>query len=145
MCLGLARRLANAMSDVNNFSRYYRQRAEVLLDAINDILDTEDKFDAVPMGARSTQLWTHRSSLMFLDTFGRPDPNQDPPCERTTDSTTPQILHLMNSPELNRKLHDDAALTARIGFVQVPRWAGSTRIRLASHEVTVQPIGRSGV
>ena len=104
------------ISDVNNFSRYYRQRlrAEALLDAINDILDTNEKFAAMPPNSRSTQLWTHRSSSVFLDTFGRPDPNQDPPCERTTDSTTPQILHLMNSPELNRKLHEDTGLAAKL-------------------------------
>ncbi len=87
-------------TDLKNFSRYYRQRlrAEVLLDAVNDILETEEAFDGMPPGSRATQVWTHRSSSLFLDTFGRPDPNQDPPCERTTDSTTPQVLHLMNSP-----------------------------------------------
>lgn len=104
------------ISDIANFSRYYRQRmrAEVLLDAINDILGTTDKFDAMPVGSRATQLWTHRSDSIFLDTFGRPDPNQDPPCERTSDSTTPQILHLMNSPALNSKLHDDSGFISRL-------------------------------
>lgn len=103
-------------TDVRNFSRYYRQRlrAEVLLDAVNDVLETEESFSAMPPGSRATQVWTYRSSSLFLDTFGRPDPNQDPPCERTSDSTTPQILHLMNSPELNKKLALDAALPAQL-------------------------------
>ena len=102
------------VADVSNFSRYYRQRlrAEVLLDAVNDVLSTEESFAAVPAGSRATQVWTHRTSSTFLDTFGRPDPNQDPPCERSTDSTTPQVLHLMNSPALNKKLHDDSARPA---------------------------------
>ncbi|MCA9211855.1 MAG: DUF1549 domain-containing protein [Planctomycetales bacterium] len=102
------------VSDLKNFSRYYRERlrAEVLLDAINDALDTTDSFAAVPTGSRATQVWTHRSSSLFLDTFGRPDPNQDPPCERLPDSTTPQILHLMNSPELDKKLSSDSARPA---------------------------------
>jgi hypothetical protein len=106
------------MSDVKNFSRYYRQRlrAEVLLDAINDILGTQESFKAMPPGSRATQVWTHRSSSLFLDTFGRPDPNQDPPCERMTDSTTPQVLHLMNSPELNRKLSEDGAQPASLAL-----------------------------
>ena len=43
-----------------------------------------------------------RQSL-FLDTFGRPDPNQDPPCERTSDTTVVQALHLMNAPSLHRE------------------------------------------
>ncbi|OAI55427.1 S-layer protein [Planctomyces sp. SCGC AG-212-M04] len=104
------------VSDLRNFSRYYRQRmrAEVLLDGVNDALGVEETFEAMPPGSRATQLWTHRSSSLFLDTFGRPDPNQDPPCERTTDVTTPQVLHLMNSPALNDKLSKDDALPAKL-------------------------------
>lgn len=104
------------VADHNNFSRFYRQRlrAEVLLDAVNDVLDVEENFAAMPPGSRAVQLWTHRSTSLFLDTFGRPDPNQDPPCERIPDSTTPQILHLMNSPELNAKLSLDSARTAEL-------------------------------
>ncbi|MBI3865032.1 MAG: DUF1553 domain-containing protein [Planctomycetia bacterium] len=104
------------VADVRNFSRYYRQRmrAEVLLDAVNDILDVEEDFAAMPPGSRATQVWTYRASSFFLDTFGRPDPNQDPPCERTSESTTPQILHLMNSPALNEKLLKDTARPAKL-------------------------------
>jgi len=104
------------VADVRNFSRYYRQRlrAEILLDAVNDILGVEEEFAAMPAGSRATQLWTYRASSFFLDTFGRPDPNQDPPCERTSESTAPQILHLMNSPALNRKLLLDSARPAKL-------------------------------
>lgn len=104
------------ISDTKNFSRYYRQRmrAEVLLDATNDILATEDEFGAMPPGSRAMQLWTHRSPSVFLDTFGRPDLNQDPPSERSAESTTPQVLHLMNSPLLNRKLGTDTARPAKL-------------------------------
>ena len=68
----------------------------------------------MPAGSRATQLWTYRSSSFFIDTFGRPDPNQDPPCERTSESTAPQILHLMNSPALNHKLVLDSARPAKL-------------------------------
>ncbi len=104
------------IADIKNFSRYYRQRlrAEVLLDAVNDVLGTQEDFAAMPVGSRATQLWTFRSSSVFLDTFGRPDANQDPPCERTYESTTPQVLHLMNSPVLNSKLSLDAARPAKL-------------------------------
>lgn len=107
---------ARNVADLENFSRYYRQRlrAESLLDAVNDVLDTEEEFDAMPPGSRATQLWTHRASSLFLDAFGRPDPNQDPPCERTSDTTTPQILHLMNSPALNGKISAEEARPARL-------------------------------
>jgi hypothetical protein len=89
-------------------------RAEVLLDAVNDILGVDEEFAAMPPGSRATQLWTYRASSFFLDAFGRPDPNQDPPCERTTESTAPQILHLMNSPALNHKLLMDSARPAKL-------------------------------
>jgi hypothetical protein len=104
------------VSDTKNFSRFYRQRmrAEVLLDAVNDILDTEEEFGALPPGSRAMQLWTYRSSSIFLDTFGRPDLNQDPPCERSVESTTPQVLHLMNSPLLNRKIGLDTSRPAKL-------------------------------
>ncbi|QDT54215.1 hypothetical protein Pan44_22420 [Caulifigura coniformis] len=109
-------------SDLRNFSRYYRQRmrAEVLLDGVNDVLGTTDDFGAMPPESRAMQLWTHRSSSLFLDTFGRPDPNQDPPCERTSDVTTPQILHLMNSPTLNEKISKDDAQPAKLAASDRP-------------------------
>ena len=113
------------IADTKNFSRYYRQRmrAEILLDAVNDVLGTEDEFGAMPPGSRAMQLWTHRSPSVFLDTFGRPDLNQDPPSERSMESTTPQVLHLMNSPLLNRKLSSDTARPAKM--VQAGRSAES--------------------
>ena len=94
------------VADTRNYSRHYRVRlrAEVLLDAISDITAMPNNFSAMAYGARSNQIWTHRVTNLFLDTFGRPDPNQDPPCERTPDSTVTQILHLMNSPELHAKV-----------------------------------------
>ncbi len=110
------------VSDIRNFSRYYRQRmrAEVLLDGVNDILGTEEDFSAMPPGSRAMQLWTHRSSSIFLDTFGRPDPNQDPPCERTVEVTTPQVLHLMNSPVLNDKVSKSDARPAKLAASDLP-------------------------
>jgi hypothetical protein len=102
--------------DNRNYSRYYRQRirAEVLLDAVNDALEREEKFAAMPPGSRAMQLWTHRSPSVFLDTFGRPDENLDPPYERSHELTTPQILHLMNSASLEEKIRGDDGLVSRL-------------------------------
>ncbi|WP_010585692.1 DUF1549 and DUF1553 domain-containing protein [Schlesneria paludicola] len=104
------------ISDVKNFSRYYRRRmrAEILLDAVNDVLESEEEFAATPPGSRAMQMWTFRSTSLFLDTFGRPDLNQDPPCERSTETTTPQALHLMNSPLLNKKIVLDTSRPAKL-------------------------------
>jgi hypothetical protein len=94
------------LADTRNYSRHYRQRlrAEVLLDAISDITQMPEDFAAMPPRSRAMELWTVRAQSVFLDSFGRPDPNQDPPCERTSDTTVVQVLHLMNAPNLHRKV-----------------------------------------
>ncbi len=102
------------VADTRNFSRHYRQRlrAEVLLDAASDITGMAENFAAMPIGARAVELWTVRSQSVFLDSFGRPDPNQDPPCERTSDTSVVQVLHLMNSPKLHAKVTGDGGRAA---------------------------------
>ena len=100
--------------DNRNYSRRYRQRlrAEVLLDAIADATGVPEKFDAMPSGSRAMEAWTVRFDSKFLDSFGRPDPNQDPPCERTADTTVVQALHLMNAPGLTAKITADSGRAA---------------------------------
>ncbi|MCA9193509.1 MAG: DUF1553 domain-containing protein [Planctomycetales bacterium] len=107
---------ADNASDRLNYSRHYRQRlrAEVLLDSIVSFTETEPKWRGMPLGAKASQIWTHRVDSMFLDTFGRPDENQDPPCERTTDSTVSQALHLMNSNEIDGWIRSDIGRAARL-------------------------------
>ena len=104
-------------SDTRNYSRFYRERmrAEVLLDSVSQITGVPEKFAAMPPGSTSRQLWSHRISSLFLDAFGRPDPNQDPPCERTPDTTIVQALHLMNSQSVYNKVTSDAGVAAALG------------------------------
>jgi hypothetical protein len=103
-------------SDNRNFSRYYRQRirAEVLLDSINEALQTHESFAAMPPDSKAMQLWTHRTPSIFLDTFGRPDANLDPPYERSHELTTPQLLHLMNSMAIEQKLSNEQGMVAHL-------------------------------
>lgn len=103
-------------SDTRNYSRHYRQRlrGETLLDMVSDITGVPETFAAMPPGARAAELWTVRSPSVFLDTFGRPDPNQDPPCERTPDTTLVQALHLMNAPNLHAKVTSDQSRAAKL-------------------------------
>jgi hypothetical protein len=104
------------VADTRNYSRHYRQRlrAEVLLDGISDITGVPETFAALPAGSRATEIWSHRVESLFLDAFGRPDPNQDPPCDRTTETTMVQTLHLMNAPNLHRKVTSDEGRAARL-------------------------------
>ncbi|MCA9040337.1 MAG: DUF1549 domain-containing protein [Planctomycetaceae bacterium] len=104
------------MVDTRNYSRYYRQRlrAEVLFDSIIQVTGAKESFQAMPAGVSSKELWTTRIDSLFLDAFGRPDPNQDPPCERTTDTTIVQALHLMNSEELYKKVTGENGNAAKL-------------------------------
>jgi hypothetical protein len=97
------------VADHRNFSRHYRTRlrAEVLLDTVSTATGVREDFEAMPIGSRAKELWTARIDSLFLDAFGRQDPNQDPPCERTLDTTIVQSLHLMNSNTLARKVASD--------------------------------------
>lgn len=104
-------------SDTRNYSRFLRERlrAEVLLDSVTQITGVSEKFAAMPPGSNSRQLWSHRIQSLFLDAFGRPDPNQDPPCERTPESTIVQALHLMNSQSVHDKVVSDSGTAAALG------------------------------
>lgn len=104
------------IADTQNYSRYYRQRlrAEVLLDAVCDVTQVPESFGAMPPDSRAVQIWTHRVGSEFLDAFGRPDANQDPPCERVSDTTVTQTLHLMNAPAIHAKLSNDKGRAAQL-------------------------------
>ena len=104
------------MADRQDYSRHYRTRlrGEVLLDAVTDITGVGETFTAMPAGSRANQLWTTRVQSVFLDTFGRPNPNQDPPCERTSDTTVTQTLHLMNAPQLHQRVTSDSGRAAKL-------------------------------
>jgi len=103
-------------TDSRDYARHYRRRlrAEVLADAIDDVTSVPGFYAGHPSGSRAVQLWTHRAPATFLDVFGRPDPNQDPPCQRDPDATVVQSLHLMNSAEIETKIAADGGRAARL-------------------------------
>jgi hypothetical protein len=90
--------------------RYLLQRAALLAMGI-----VAARF---PAGSRAVQLWTHRSKSMFLDTFGRPNENQDPPCERIPDSTVTQSLHLMNDREIDSRIRNKSGRATQLASRQ---------------------------
>jgi hypothetical protein len=104
------------VSDRLNYSRHYRKRlrAEVMLDAITDVTETTAELSEMPPETRARQVWTTRVNSIFLDTFGRPNENQDPPCERIPEATVSQSLHLMNSPQLEGRIRSDGSRAARL-------------------------------
>jgi hypothetical protein len=106
--------------DKQNFSRYYPRRlmAEVLLDALNEVTRSENRFDGLPAGTRTVQLPDNsfNANSYFLTVFGRPDSSSSCECERSQDASLAQSLHLLNSKDVQEKLTNDnsrAALLVR--------------------------------
>ena len=100
-------------------SRYYPRRlmAEVLLDSINQTLGTVtifdetltpganvDKTDFYKPGTRAIQLYDSAVKSYFLKTFGRNPREITCACERSSESSMVQTLHLSNGETLNPKL-----------------------------------------
>jgi hypothetical protein len=110
------------VGDLQNYSRHYRTRlrAEVLADAVTDITGVAETLRGTPPGSRTSEIWTTRVESIFLDTFGRPNPNQDPPCERTSDTTVTQTLHLMNAPRLHSRVTSDEGRAAQLAGSDLP-------------------------
>lgn len=92
--------------DKNNFSRYYPKRlhAEVLLDSIDQVTQTQTGFNGLPGGTRAVQLPDNGFDSYFLTVFGRPESSSACECERSGDANLAQSLHLLNSKEIQGKL-----------------------------------------
>lgn len=96
------------LSDTRNFSRSYRRRlpAEVLLDAVGAVTQTESRFQGLAAGATARETWNYKISSEFMDAFGRPNSSSDCPCERDLKPSVVQALHMMNSDSLQDRIAD---------------------------------------
>ncbi len=92
--------------DRQNFSRFLPKRlpAEVLLDAIDEVTQAKTEFKGVAKGTRAVQLPDNLVDSYFLSVFGRPDATSACECERSSDGTLAQCLHMLNSLELLGKI-----------------------------------------
>lgn len=106
--------------DEQNYSRalFKRLPAEVLLDAVSQVTGVPEKFDGVPAGARAIQLWDSQTQHYFLKLFGRPVRATACECERNSEASIAQVLHLMNSPALQAKLAHADGRMARLAAAQ---------------------------
>jgi hypothetical protein len=121
--------LAANASDDRFYSRYLIRRlpAEVILDAYSDVTGVPTPFnqmksnagDAVtpttlyPTGTRAVQLPDSLAVSRFLEAFGRAERVQTCSCERTSDASVGQALHLNNGQTLNDKLRDKNSVVAK--------------------------------
>jgi hypothetical protein len=115
-------------ADDRFYSRYLVRRlpAEVILDAYSDVTGVPTPFGTVslgpsggvakadyPPGTRAVQLPDSLLVSRFLDAFGRASREQACACERTSDSSVGQGLHLNNGQTLNDKLRSPTGVVAK--------------------------------
>jgi len=95
-----------AVEDEANFSHAAIRLlpAEVLLDAISQVLDVPEQFPNAPRSLRSAQLPGPASGVAFLKTFGKPDRLLTCECERSEATTLAQAFQMINGETLRRKL-----------------------------------------
>ena len=92
--------------DEQNYSRalFKQLDAEVLFDAVCQTTGVPEKFDGLPAGYRAIQLWDSRVPHYFLKLFGRPSRATPCECERSAEPSVAQVLHVLNSPDIEAKL-----------------------------------------
>ncbi len=96
---------SNALDD-RNFSHasIRRMRAEVLLDVINQITESNDKFQGLPRGARAVEIADGNVNNYFLTTFGRATRTTPCSCEVRVEPNLSQALHLLNGDATQGKI-----------------------------------------
>ena len=102
-------------SDAKFLSHYPVKRlsAEVLLDAISQVTEVPTPIAGYPAGWRSLQLPDNKVESTFLDSFGRPARASTCSCERSSEPSMSQALHLANGATINEKLRSDSGVAAR--------------------------------
>jgi hypothetical protein len=105
--LGSAPNATNA-GDATNFARATVRvlPAEVLLDAVSQVLGVSDEFRGAPRGLRATQLPGVASENSFMKTFGKPERLLTCECERTETTTLAQAFQMINGESIRRKLEE---------------------------------------
>lgn len=92
--------------DEQNFSHALQKSlpAEVLLDAICQSTDVAEDFNGWPQGYRAIQVWDNRMPSYFFRIFGRPVRASVCECERSSEPSIAQALHLLNAPQIQKKI-----------------------------------------
>lgn len=98
--------------DERYYSRYVIKRlgAEALLDAISQVTGVPTPFPDYPAGTRAMQLPDARVNSYFLQVFGRPPRITTCECERSSEPSVQQALHIINGETLNQKLRAPGGL-----------------------------------
>jgi hypothetical protein len=96
--------------DRQTYARYYPRRmtAEVLYDAVSQVTKSPSTFNGLPKDkhapTRAIMLPDESFQSYFLDVFGRPQRLSACECERVSEANLAQVLHLLNSDEVQGKV-----------------------------------------
>ncbi len=103
-------------NDQQNYSSFYPRRmtAEVLYDAINQVVGVSSGFGGVPQGTRAVQLPDNGFNNYFLQVFGKPEAESACECERSPEANLAQSLHLLNSPDMQNQLQNGQGFAAEL-------------------------------
>jgi len=103
-------------SDIQNASRALLKPldAEVLLDAISQTTGIPVQFDGAAPGTRAIELWDSKLQHPFLRLFGRPERKTACECERASEPSVSQVLHIMNSPEIYARLDHQGGTVSKL-------------------------------
>ncbi|MGD0016110.1 MAG: DUF1553 domain-containing protein [Verrucomicrobiia bacterium] len=114
-----------------NFACYPLRRldAEVLIDALNQITGTTEKYSSaipepytfIPEGLRSIALPDGSITSPFLEMFGRSPRDTGLESERNNRPTVDQRLYLLNSSHIQRKLEQSSKLKTLLQSKGAPR------------------------
>ena len=75
-----------------------------MLDVINQVTETADKFQGLPRGARAVEIADGNVNNYFLTTFGRATRGTVCSCEVRTEPNLSQALHLLNGDATQGKI-----------------------------------------
>ena len=108
--------------DSTNFShaRLRRIRAEVLLDVISQITETQNKFRGLPVGARAVQIADGNTSTYFLNTFGRASRETVCSCEVKAEPNLSQALHLINGDTVHQRIQQGQVIDKMLAAGKTP-------------------------
>jgi hypothetical protein len=103
-------------ADTRSYARYYSRRMEpyVLLDAISNATAVPQKFEDYPDVKKAILLPNEKARSEFLEIFGRSERITSCECETSLAPNLSQVLYLLNSEELQRKLTDKARIVVEL-------------------------------
>jgi hypothetical protein len=103
-------------ADKRGYARYYSRRLSphVLLDAVSSATGVPSSFKEYPDVKRAVQLPNEKVNNDFLDIFGRSERITPCECETSLSPKLPQVLFLLNSDEVQRKLTDKSGFVTEL-------------------------------